>query len=258
MAHHYSGPDFSFPHGDPRVDHTDLFAFPAPGASARTVLIVDVHPSVGINPPGPTTKEPFAPEAVYELKVDTNGDGVADVAFRTRFADANGALSATVRRVEAPDAAGMGDGGEVVVRDAPVSTGADAQVTESGEYRFFAGWRSDPFFFDAEGVLNDFQFTGNDFFADKDVCSIAFELRTTRSEAREQSRSGIGFSCRAGTATATGCRPIEARSRRNPSSSPRARRRLRTSPASRRATRASSAASRTSSSTRAGIRPTTR
>ena len=176
MAHHYSGPDFSFPHGDPRVDHTDLFAFPAPEGSARTVLIIDVHPSVGINPPGPTTKEPFAPEAVYELKVDTNGDGIADVAFRTRFADADGAQSATVRRVGGADAAGMGGDGKVVVEDAPVSTASDAQVTESGEYRFFAGWRSDPFFFDAEGVLNDFQFTGNDFFADKDVCSMAFEL----------------------------------------------------------------------------------
>jgi len=176
MAHHYSGPDFSFPHGDPRVDHTDLFAFPAPSGSPRSVLVIDVHPSVGINPPGPTTKEPFAPEGVYELKVDTNGDGIADVAFRTRFADADGAQSATVRRVEGTDAAGTGGDGEVVVQDAPVSTGSDAQVTESGEYRFFAGWRSDPFFFDAEGVLNDFQFTGNDFFADKDVCSIAFEL----------------------------------------------------------------------------------
>jgi hypothetical protein len=176
MAHHYSGPDFSFPHGDPRVDHTDLFAFPAPGGSARSVLVIDVHPSFGINPPGPTTKEPFAPEAVYELKVDTNGDGVADVAFRTRFSNANGAPSATVRRIEGADAAGMGDSGEVVVQDAPVSTGSDARVTENGEYRFFAGWRSDPFFFDAEGVLNDFQLTGNDFFADKDVCSMVFEL----------------------------------------------------------------------------------
>ena len=63
MAHHYSGPDFSFPHGDPRVDHTDLFAFPAPEGSARTVLIIDVHPSVGINPPGPTTRS-LSPEAV--------------------------------------------------------------------------------------------------------------------------------------------------------------------------------------------------
>jgi len=176
MAHHYSGPDFSFPHGDPRVDHADLFAFPAPGATARSVLVIDVHPSFGINPPGPTTTEPFAPEAIYELKVDTNSDGVADVAFRTRFAEANGGQSATVRRIEGADTAGSGDGGEVVVQDAPVSSGSDVRVTESGEYRFFAGWRSDPFFFDAEGALNEFQFTGNDFFADKDVCSMVLEL----------------------------------------------------------------------------------
>jgi hypothetical protein len=54
--------------------------------------------------------------------------------------------------------------------------GSDALVTESGGYRFFAGWRSDPFFFDAEGALNDFQFSGQDFFADKDVCSIVLEM----------------------------------------------------------------------------------
>jgi hypothetical protein len=49
-------------------------------------------------------------------------------------------------------------------------------VTQAGEYLFFAGWRSDPFFFDAGGALNDFQFTGSDFFADKDVCSIVLEV----------------------------------------------------------------------------------
>jgi hypothetical protein len=38
------------------------------------------------------------------------------------------------------------------------------------------GWRSDPFFFDPQGALNDFQFTGDDFFADKDVCGIVLEL----------------------------------------------------------------------------------
>jgi len=174
MAHHYSGPDFSFPHGDPRVDHCDLFAFPSPSGPSRSVLVIDVHPSFGINPPGPTTAEPFAPEAVYELKVDTNDDGVADVAFRVRVND--GAQSATLRRVQGGDAAGAGADGEILVEDAPVSTGSEAQVTESGQYRFFAGWRSDPFFFDAEGVLNDFQFTGQDFFADKDVCSFVLEL----------------------------------------------------------------------------------
>ena len=176
MAHHYSGPDFSFPHGDACVDHCDLFAFPAPEDTTRSVVAIDVHPSVGINPEGPTTTEPFAPEAMYELKVDTNGDGIAEVAFRMRVSVADGTQFATVRRAEGADAAGIDDGGEIVVADAPVSAGSEAQITEAGEYRFFAGWRSDPFFFDAGGALNEFQFTGDDFFADKDVCSIVLEM----------------------------------------------------------------------------------
>ncbi len=49
-------------------------------------------------------------------------------------------------------------------------------MTEAGGYRFFAGWRSDPFFFDVRGALNNLQFTGDDFFADKDVCSIVLEV----------------------------------------------------------------------------------
>ncbi len=57
-----------------------------------------------------------------------------------------------------------------------MSMGPEAQVTEAGEYSFFAGWRSDPFFYDVRGALNDFQFTGSDFFADKDVCSIVLEV----------------------------------------------------------------------------------
>jgi hypothetical protein len=40
----------------------------------------------------------------------------------------------------------------------------------------FFGWRSDSFFFDANGLFNNMQFTGDDFFADKDVCSIVLEL----------------------------------------------------------------------------------
>jgi hypothetical protein len=40
---------------------------------------MNVHPSAVVNPPGPTTREPFAPEALYELKIDTNGDAVADI-----------------------------------------------------------------------------------------------------------------------------------------------------------------------------------
>jgi hypothetical protein len=177
MSHHYSGPDFGFPHGDARLDFTDLYAFPKPGDASKSILIMNVHPSAGVNPPGPTTDEPFATKAVYELRIDTNGDAIADIAYRIRFtADKDGAQTATLRRVEGAQAAGTGDDGQVIVEGAPVSTGLDTRVTEGGDYRFFAGWRSDPFFFDVQGALNNLQFTGDDYFTDKDVCSIVLEV----------------------------------------------------------------------------------
>jgi hypothetical protein len=177
MSHHYSGPDWGFPHGDARLDLTDLYVFPKPGDAGKSILIMNVHPSVGENPPGPTTADPFAPEALYELKIDTDGNAVADIAYRVRFSSSEGgAQTATLRRVEGAQAAGTGDGGETIVERAPVSTGREARVTEAGDYRFFAGWRSDPFFFDRRGALNNLQFTGDDFFADKDVCSIVLEV----------------------------------------------------------------------------------
>jgi hypothetical protein len=177
MSHHYSGPDFGFPHGDARLDFTDLYAFPKPGEAEKSILIMNVHPSAVVNPPGPTTAEPFSPEALYELKIDTDDDAIADIAYRVRFSSSgDGSQTAILRRVEGAQAAGRGDDGQVIVEAAAVSTGRNARVTEAGGYRFFAGWRSDPFFFDTKGALNNLQFTGDDFFADKDVCSIALEV----------------------------------------------------------------------------------
>ena len=177
MSHHYSGPDFGFPHGDARLDFTDLYAFPKPGDASKSIFIMNVHPSAGQNPPGPTTAEPFAPEALYELKIDTDGDAVADIAYRVRFSYSEGETqTATLRRVEGAQAATTADGGLAIVEGAPVSTGPVARITEAGDYRFFAGWRSDPFFCDVEGAKNNLQFTGDDFFADKNVCSIVLEV----------------------------------------------------------------------------------
>jgi hypothetical protein len=177
MSHHYSGPDFGFPRGDARLDFTDLYAFPTPGYASKSILVMNVHPSAIVDPPGLTTAEPFAPEALYEFRIDTNGDAVADIAYRVRFsAFENGSQTATLRRVDGAEAAMIGDGGQVIVASAQVSTGRDARVTEAGEYRLFAGWRSDPFFFDVHGMLNNQQFTGDDFFADKNVCSIVLEV----------------------------------------------------------------------------------
>ncbi len=130
MSHHYSGPDWGFPRGDARLDLTDLYAFPKPGDAGKSILIMNVHPSVHDfldreNPLGPTTAEPFAPEALYELKIDTDGDAVADIAYRVRFSSSKDeAQTATLRRVDGAQAGGTGNGGQAIVEGAPVSTEA--------------------------------------------------------------------------------------------------------------------------------------
>ena len=45
MSHHASGPNFGFPHGDARLDMTDLYAFTKPGNAAKSILVLNVHPS---------------------------------------------------------------------------------------------------------------------------------------------------------------------------------------------------------------------
>ena len=170
-------PTLGFRAGMPDLDMTDLYAFPKPGDPGKSILILNVHPSFRLDSPEPTTKEPFAPGALYEIKIDTNGDAIADICYSVQFASSeHGKQTATVRRIQGARAAGFGDDGEVVVQGAPVSVGREALVTKAGDYRFFFGWRSDPFFFDAMGNFNQMQFTGDDFFKDKNVCSIVIEL----------------------------------------------------------------------------------
>ena len=177
MSHHASGPNFGFPRGDARLDMTDLYAFPKPGDPAKSVIVLNVHPSFRLDSPEPTTSEPFKPGALYEFKIDTNGDAVADICYSVQFASSeNGKQTATVRRTQGARAVGVCDDGEVMVENAPVSVEREALVTKAGDYRFFFGWRSDSFFFDVNGNFNHMQFTGDDFFKDKNVCSIVIEL----------------------------------------------------------------------------------
>jgi hypothetical protein len=179
MSHHYSGPNFGFPRGDARLDLTDLYAFPKPGDPAKSILILNVHPSSAVLPLGTTTAQPFAPEAHYEIRIDTNADAVADVTYRVSVTATEGEKqSVTLRRIERvqPAAAGVE---QIILAAVPVSVGVKASVAEANGHRLFVGWRSDPFFFDTLGALNDMKFTGNDFFTDKDVCSVVLEVPNT-------------------------------------------------------------------------------
>jgi hypothetical protein len=178
MADHLDAPGLMSPALDARVDITDHYAFQKPGDPSKTILILDV------NPLAPTHADEFRHDALYETLVDTNGDARPDLSIRYRFTRKHeGKQFARVTRASVGEAE-LEEGHvheeletEVLVEHAPVSFGTDAHITlgEDG-VRFFAGFRSDPFFFDLLGFLNGLKFTGSDFFVDKNVFGIALEL----------------------------------------------------------------------------------
>ena len=178
MADHLDAPGLTSPAMDARVDITDHYAFQKPGDPSRTILILDV------NPLAPTHANEFRHDALYETLVDTNGDARPDLAFRYRFSAKNeGMQFARVTRAVLGET-DLEDGHvheetetETLVEDAPVSFGVDVDITRGEDgTRFYAGFRSDPFFFDLIGFLNGLRFTGADFFADKNVFGIALEV----------------------------------------------------------------------------------
>ncbi len=171
MSHHLSGLGLSATSMDARTHITDLYAFQKPGDASKTILILDVNPS------SPITEEAVDHESMYEIDVDTNGNAVADRAFRVRFSPVRDKRqSATVRLATGEDATGDLNAGQVIVEDAPVTFASEPEVTTSGDFEFFAGIRSDPFFADFAGAANDFQWTGEDYFAEKNVFGIVLEV----------------------------------------------------------------------------------
>ncbi|MBO1418902.1 DUF4331 family protein, partial [Streptomyces sp. FH025] len=171
MSHHLSGPNLRSPHDDARLDMTDLFAFPAADAPGRTVLILNV------NPYAPTRAAEFHPDAVYRINIDNDGDHRADVAYSFTFSPAaEGAQTVTVHRSTGTAARNHEPAGDVLFSSVAVTFGAAPDVAEANGYKLFAGLRSDPFFADLEGIVNDFTWTGKDAMANANVFGIALEV----------------------------------------------------------------------------------
>ena len=170
MSDHLDSPDAT-PGMDPRLDICDIYAFQKPGDRGRTVLVLDV------NPFAPTGSDEFHPEAIYELLIDTDGDAAADMAYRFTFSPKEeGRQLATLRVARGDKARNIHGRSEALFKDVPVSFGTDAIVRERRGHRFFAGIRSDPFFFDLAGYLNAMHFTGTDLYRDKNLFSMVLEL----------------------------------------------------------------------------------
>jgi hypothetical protein len=151
MSNHFTGLSLGPPLGDQRLDLCDLYAFQSPADPARTVLILNANPNA----------DALHPDAIYRLAVDNDGDLLNDLAITYVFGLPEGggqtfdAYIATGAQARSPE-----PGGTKVVDGAAVSFGRTANVVTAGDYTFFAGSRSDAFFFDYDGIKNLFDTRG--------------------------------------------------------------------------------------------------
>ena len=175
-ADHLDAPGTMSPSGRNDGDINDVYVFEGRDPS-RTVLAMTTHPAAGAISP-----LEYATDIAYKLKVDRNGDAVADIVFRVRFGPANddGVQVYRISRRRADnDARLIGKG----------KTGSSTWLAGGG--RAFAGLRSDPFFFDLAafqgsvlGAPNGRSFCdqdggteGIDFFESLNTNAIVLEVR---------------------------------------------------------------------------------
>jgi hypothetical protein len=153
MSNHFTGLDLGPPLGDQRLDLCDLYAFQSPVDSSRSVLILNANP-------GAEAPE-FHPDAIYRLNIDNDGDCLTDIAISYVFAPRqDGRQTASVFVATGPQVRSAEAVGTEIISDAEVSFGTRPNIVRSGAYTFFAGNRSDAFFFDYDGIKNLFDTKG--------------------------------------------------------------------------------------------------
>jgi hypothetical protein len=138
---------------DARVDITDLYAWRT--SATTTALALNVNP---LTSPADSKGARFRGAALYEIKIDSNGNGLADIAYRikfsslTTFSDGTNNQTFTIKRATGA-AAGRTEwsGTTVAIGKTSRYGGATRIATVLGGGKAFAGPRDDPFFFDLVG-----------------------------------------------------------------------------------------------------------
>jgi Domain of unknown function (DUF4331) len=80
MSSHREAPEIS---KDPVADSTDVYAFVSPDKPDTVTLIANYIPLQG--PAGGPNFYEFGDEVLYEIHIDNNGDGRADISYQFRF-----------------------------------------------------------------------------------------------------------------------------------------------------------------------------
>ncbi|MEE6167379.1 MULTISPECIES: DUF4331 family protein [unclassified Mycolicibacterium] len=188
MSNHFTGLSLGPPLGDQRLDLCDLYAFQSPADPTRTVLILNANPQADF----------LHPDAIYRLAIDNDGDLRNDIAFSYVFSEpADGRQTVDVYLAAGDDAESPEAVGERIFGGVEVSFGKEPVIARTDDYTFFAGARSDAFFFDFDGIKNLFDirggrnftalhlsgqypWTGVDSNTEANVCSMVLELPTAQ------------------------------------------------------------------------------
>ncbi len=80
MSSHREAPEIS---KDPVADSTDVYAFVSPDHPSTVTLIANYIPLQG--PAGGPNFYEFGDDVLYEIHIDNNGDGEADISYQFRF-----------------------------------------------------------------------------------------------------------------------------------------------------------------------------
>ena len=151
MSNHFTGLSLGPPLGDQRLDLCDLYAFQSPVANGRTVIILNANPNA----------DALHPDAIYRVNIDNDGDHLTDIAFSYVFSKPqNGRQTVNVFVAKGGESRSPEAVGTKIIFDGEVSFGPAPNIMKSGAYTFFAGSRSDAFFFDFDGIKNLFDTRG--------------------------------------------------------------------------------------------------
>ena len=133
MSHHLDSP---LARQDTRLDITDVYLF---RGTSGTVFVMDVNSSAA----GNNYPEQFHPEALYEFKVDTDGDAVEDVTFRITFghSEADGEQTLEVRRLDGEASRDRTAAGVLLGQGR-----TENEITCKGGVRVWAGMAGEPFY----------------------------------------------------------------------------------------------------------------
>jgi hypothetical protein len=141
MSHHLDSPEAR---KDARLDISDLYVF---RGERGTVFVMDVNHSIASEVTGKEVPGGFHPEALYEFKIDGNGDAVEDLTFRFTFGerDAAGNQALEVRRLAGIEAHDADASGTVIAR------GTTGQTIDGDRgLRLWAGKAGDPFWIEPD------------------------------------------------------------------------------------------------------------